>query len=169
MIYLCVLFCVAFPAYESVYQPGFRPAESGRPGMMIINRGEDQFDEFTDSFTRAKRAAPGAPAAATTAAPATLQQPSNTIMPNNDWMGKNITTKVSAKYFIIAVPCKRLLIVLCSIIFALCVEYFIKRWCWGPLCADNNIHESLYSDQHTRTVSPLNIIAFNWSFPTLDQ
>lgn len=100
MIYLfLVLFCVVFPAYESVYQPEFRPAERGRPGMMIINRGEDKFDEFNDSLMRAKRAAPGAPAAATTAAPATK---TNTIMPNNDWMGKNITTKVSAKYFLIA-------------------------------------------------------------------
>lgn len=99
MIYLfLVLFCIVFPAYESVYQPGFRPAEPGRPGMMIINRGDDKFDQFNDSLMRAKRAAPGAPAAATTAAPATPK--TNTIMPNNDLMGRNIITKVSAKHFL---------------------------------------------------------------------
>lgn len=121
MIYLClVLFCVVFPAYECVYQPDFRPAQLGRPGMMVINRGDDKFEEFNDSLMRAKRAAPGAPE--TTAAPATLQQPSktNTIVPNNDWMGNNITTKVRAKYFSDWCPYLRLHIVLCSIIFIFC-------------------------------------------------
>lgn len=103
MSYLCLVLCVVFPTYESVYQPGFRSAESGRPGMMIINRGDEKFDEFNDSLMRAKREAPGAPAAATTSAPATLPQPSktNTIMPNNDWMDRNITTKVRAIYIVI--------------------------------------------------------------------